>query len=376
MPNLQPTLSQLLSYLPHDPHNVPLLLDTFYAALRASDASVARQLLERLQANDRVPAERKILLASELAMAFSDWPKAVDVLSGHHQPAKADEFHLAVMHNLAYAYWRMQQPVDSLNVLGPSFVQSLIPALHDETLQLALRAHHHAGDPKTASDLAQQLESMGRLSAASASIAALCALDAMQMSRARQWSAQALAQDPSVPEAALVKATLELADGRTQDALSLCDGLLKRYPSEARAWQVQGIALMTLGDLSGAAQALDRAMSLHPPHVATLQARAWTAIMAGELGLAESLLLQAVPLDPAFAETHGSLALVHALQHRRAEAEDEIALALRLDATCGSALFAKVALADGPLDGAAVQRLAHIVARRAARQMSGQEEQS
>ena len=114
-------------------------------------------------------------------------------------------------------------------------------------------------------------------------------------------------------------------------------------------------------------------MALHPPHVATLQARAWTAIMAGELATAEALLLQAIPLDPAFAETHGSLALVYALQHRREAADEKIALALRLDAACGSALFAQMSLADGPVDVAAVQRLAQIVAKRAARQMSGQE---
>ena len=103
MPNFLPTLTQLLSYLSHDPHNVPLMLDTF-TQLRASDASIAGQLFERLNASEAVPAQRKILLSSELAMAFSDWTKAVDILAEHHQAARNDEFHLAVMmHNLAYA---------------------------------------------------------------------------------------------------------------------------------------------------------------------------------------------------------------------------------------------------------------------------------
>ena len=77
----------------------------------------------------------------------------------------------------------------------------------------------------------------------------------------------------------------------------------------------------------------------------------------GEIDEAETSYQRAYDLDRNFADSHGGLALVHALRGRTDDAEAAIRRALRLNPQCPTALYAQTLLLEASGRGDEAMRL-------------------
>jgi len=107
---------------------------------------------------------------------------------------------------------------------------------------------------------------------------------------------------------------------------------------------------------------LHMAVIAMPDHIGTWHALAWTELLLGDITAAEKSYQSGYDLDRNFADSHGGLALIHALKGRKEEAEQSIKRALRLNSTCITAHYAQtLLLADAGQENEADSRLADIL---------------
>jgi len=91
-----------------------------------------------------------------------------------------------------------------------------------------------------------------------------------------------------------------------------------------------------------AAQAfLSRAVDQMSQHIGTWHALAWCDLLLGNPGQAQVHFNRALDLDRNFGESHGGIALVHALNGHADEARNDIRRALRLDPQSRNARYAQ-----------------------------------
>lgn len=88
-----------------------------------------------------------------------------------------------------------------------------------------------------------------------------------------------------------------------------------------------------------------------PGHVGSPQAVGWCRVLQQDLPAARAHFEHALAMDRNFAESHGALAVVDALQAHPADARRGIARALRLDRGCVSAVLAQKLLSRAPGPG-------------------------
>jgi len=78
-----------------------------------------------------------------------------------------------------------------------------------------------------------------------------------------------------------------------------------------------------------------------PNHIGTWHVLAWTQLLLADIDAAELSYNKAFELDRNFADSHGGLALIHALKGQTDFAEQSIKRALRLNPDCATAMYAK-----------------------------------
>jgi Flp pilus assembly protein TadD len=81
-----------------------------------------------------------------------------------------------------------------------------------------------------------------------------------------------------------------------------------------------------------------------PNHIGSWIIQGWAHLVRGEMFAAEGSFNHALTLDRNFSESHGSLAVILALQGKADEAGLAAQLGLRLDPNCASAQFAQALL--------------------------------
>ena len=97
-----------------------------------------------------------------------------------------------------------------------------------------------------------------------------------------------------------------------------------------------------------------------PGHIGSWHALGWTRLLLRDLADARGAFEQALALDGSFAESHGAMGLVLALQGDAAQAGRHLAIAGRLDPRNVSGRFAEAVLR---CEAADPQRLQALVAR-------------
>lgn len=138
--------------------------------------------------------------------------------------------------------------------------------------------------------------------------------------------------------AALLRRALE-ADRRKDftSAAQLAAQAAADDPQSLQAWRMAGVYREKLGDVAGAFEAYDRALSLAPQDASLARDLARLASLLGMTDLAEQFLLHARRLDPASVEVANDLACAYCAQSRFAEAID--LLRETLTANPGAALL-------------------------------------
>lgn len=326
-------LARLLEYLKADPDNPNLLADAAQAAIDAGDLDGATQLDEHLLAI--VPdsfAGR--YLGSVIAMRRSDFGTAANALERligeSNQPS--------IRFNLAWSKAMLGGKGAALELLDDRTTAEIAGAA-----MLKLQLLHEAGALDEAMEsgraaLERHPDDAGLLAAM-----ATLALDLEDAELARNCALRA----GDHPEALAASGMLDLQDGLIETAHTMFERSLATRAHNPRAWIGRGLAGLLRQDNAQAAMDLDRGAQQFGSHIGSWIAAGWGHFIAGDPAAAEERFARALAIDPTFAESHGSLAVVDVTLGRTQEGRRKVAVALRLDRECFSAALAQVLLSSG-----------------------------
>jgi tetratricopeptide (TPR) repeat protein len=159
------------------------------------------------------------------------------------------------------------------------------------------------------------------------------------------------------PDALSTLGTLALGRERATEALDLFDRALERSQQVPRAWVGRGLARLLTGATSEAAADLDRGAGMFGDHLGSWIAAGWAHYVNKDMATARARFETALELDPNFAETHGSLAVLDLMAGDLEGAREKSEIALRLDRQCYSAALARSLLAAGQGDQETARRI-------------------
>lgn len=347
-------LELLEGYLRQDPDNRGLLAEVVAVAIESGQLARADELLNRLRRGDGGPnvehLDGLLLLAQH---RFEEAAANFERVIAQVPDASSPRF------NLGYALFRMGDFPRASAVLSSLLDDKNAPP---ETLAYLMRAMHGAGQPVEAMEAWRRAGE--RFSTPQAlGVASLASLDANQPEEAARLSELALRTASPPLEAFVVRGTLAVGEGRPEVAEHLLGEAAERSPNDGRVWSAMAAARMLKGDVASALDAFGKATRLLPQHVGSWVAQAWCQTLQREFAAARASLASAMELNRNFAETHGTLAVVDALEGRRPEAERSIEVALRLDANSLSARYAEAILRGDAADPEAVRVLARRLLR-------------
>lgn len=343
-------LATLLPLLESDPGNLMLLADTAEAALDERQPEIACELLARYADLAPLPP-RETNLAGIAALQARSFDKAADAFGALYEAGVLDS---GVRFNLAWARANLKQFEGALNVLDDDTARTL-PQAAELRIQLLHQLGDFDGAGEVARDYAQLFpEHRGLMAAVS-----VLALDIDD----EQLAAACAAKAGDHPDALTTLGTLALGDNHATDALDMFERAIGRNPEIPRAWIGRGLAKMMTGQAESAPHDLDKGAEMFGDHLGSWIAAGWSYFVNGDQVTSRARFEHALDLDPTFAESHGSLAVLDLLAGDLDEARRKSDVALRLDRQCYSAALAKSLLAASGGDHQSARRIFEHAAR-------------
>ena len=326
-------IAQLSAFADQDSDNAVLLCDLLDELLAHGDIdAVERRLVRVPAALSDLPAVRFRAARAKLqSRDFLAAARLLEALWADMNPPPA-----GIVHDLVHAQMLSGQADQALKTLD-----TYSPDGTDAELFVLLRARalHHLRRHLDAVEVLAAIH-RGPHMAQAKGLEAMLWLDEGDDERALAAADIALALDDEQQEAAIVKGTLALRKQHLDESTAHFQRVLTRHPDAGRALLGLGQGSMLRGDIPVARAWIDRAAVRMPNHLGTWHALAWCQLIEGDLAGARKSFDTALAVDRTFGETHGGIALVHALRGERMEAEMAIKRALRLDPRSRSARYA------------------------------------
>lgn len=357
---LRARLARLDGYITADPLNARLLTDAFDTAMALGDFEAAQRLVDRSIALTQAQPEQRpywTFRQASIHMAKRADEDARRLLESLRDEGVDDP---AIATNIAELAFRRGDMGEVLATLEPLATQGRLPA---EGVALLLRALHRQGKVEDALRWFETVPAERKASPTIVGIASLLALDANRPADAKAWSAQALAQDAAQLEALVAAASIALGEDELERARHLLERALIVNANDGRTWSALAFVDMLGMRLDLAHAHFVRSLRTMPEHIGTWHGFAWCCLLERDFVEAEKAFQTALSLDRNFAESHGGVAVLAALEGRREAAQQSIERALRLDASSLSARYAK-AILDGEVgDGKSVVTFARRLLR-------------
>lgn len=366
-------LDRLETYLRDDPSNASLLVEAFETALKARQWDRAQFHMKHALALDPDSLAWS-LREADFWLAQRRHDEALDVLNRLEAltspPAGLAD---AVLHDVALIDFQSKNYAQCVSRLE-SRMQSNGPhaasMAEGDTAQggarplakLWLRALHHAGDLDRAVQWVLHQSPEQRLHPDVGGVASLIALDAQRFDLASEWSNAALVHaraDERPIEALVTQASLALAKHDAVKARELALAALQINPGDGRSWSVYAFAELLAGDAGLASQHFELALKAMPDHIGTWHGLGWSQVVQRQLASARSSFEAALALDRNFAESHGGLAVVLALENNAQAAGEHVERALRLEPGNLTGRFAQAIVRGEVSSPQAFERLAH-----------------
>jgi len=330
-PAPQGRLATLLALLDRDQSNVAMLTDTIECALAQNRPDIARELFERLAALS-APGPREDNLRGLIALQSGEFEDAAAIYTALLEANPQDS---AVRYNLAWARAQLGDWEAPLSLLDESSANAL-----PQAATLRVQALHQRGDLEQALSEATAYVIQHPRYAPLFAAASVVAVDAEDLPLATSYAQSAGAH----PDALTTLATVALAEGRTDDANALFGQVLEAAPDAPRALIGVGLGKMLAGSYAPAAADIERGAAIFGDHLGSWVAAGWAYLFAGDLGEARRCFDTSLALDHNFAETHGSLAVLHLIEGRAEESRRAAQTAMRLNPQCFSGTLAQAML--------------------------------
>lgn len=337
-------LQKLLNYLIEDPANTVLALDAAETAFVAGQPDMALSLIESAQETERAAPEALGRLGFA-ALASGAYPAASVLFSELY--AVIGEADPSIRFNLAYVRAKMGRFDDALALLTPDVTNVLAQAA-----ALEIQLLHERGEFETAFETARRHLNLFPNHAGLLAAASTLAIDNEDAAFAKDCARRA----GNHPEALSSLGILSLGEADADAALDLFAQSLAINDLAPRSWIGQGLARLARGDAGAAAADIDRGAELFKDHIGSWLAAGWARLISDDPAGAAERFERARQIDPAFAETIGSLAVLDAISGRQDEARRKSIAALRLDRDCFTALFAQTLLQGAAGQDAAARR--------------------
>lgn len=332
---------RLLGYLNSDPENPVLLADAIRAGLDAGDTDRVEALASQLRLVTPGGFEGEYLTGL-IAMHHGDFAAAATRFDSILQTT--DD--LATRFNLAWSLAMTGDKSRALSTLTPNAVKRIAAAA-----MLRVQLLHEAEDFDSA--LCEGKEALVRFPDDAGLLAAMAtlALDVDDVALARDCALRS----GDHPEALAAIGVLDLQTGDVAAARLAFDRSLAAREHNPRAWIGRGLAGLTDQNPADAAHDLDRGAQQFGDHIGSWIAAGWAWYLVGEIDAAEKRFERALAIDPNFAESHGSLAVIDITKGAPEAARRKMTTALHLDRQCFSAALAGALLAsDDPARAAAI----------------------
>lgn len=323
-------LARLLGFLKQDPQNVMLLRDAADEAMNAAEWQQAHELV--CQALALAPHDSSSRY--RMAVILSQQGDASSALSFTKGLIEEGEEHDAVLYQHARALVLAGRHVEAEPLLDRLQVHS---AQLPEFDYFHIRALHAVGKLDEAISKASSLNgdpiAKGMLS--------LLYIDADRLDIGRALATEVLETDPHNVDALLAAGTGLLAMEKPDVAMPAFAEAIKLHPDSGRAWMGIGLARLSAGDMDGARSALMKTVALLPSHLGSWNALAWVQIMQNDHAGAGESLASALDINRTFGETHGTLAVLKAVQRDWDQAAHHAEVAVRLQPESFAGRFAQ-----------------------------------
>lgn len=337
-------LERLLGYRAHDPDNVALAVDCADAALAANRPELAHELLSALAAEGEL-GEAEANLAGIAAMRAGDQASAQEHFARLLE-ARPDD--TALRFNLAWSLALAGDPKLALDTLDIATIDGL-----PQAAMLDLQLHHELGEfDEAEARMRAYLERFPGYAPLEAA-ASVLAMDIDDPELARACATRAGAH----PDALATLATLDLGDNKLDRAEQGFVEALRLRQDNPRARIGLGLVKLAEGDSKASLEHLDEGAAAFGDHLGSWIAAGYAHLIAGDRATARERFTTARELDDTFAETHGALAAIDALDGDFEAAKRGMETALRLDRECFSAALAGVLIASAEGDAERAQKI-------------------
>lgn len=327
--NMSEALINMLGFLKADPDNLSLLSDTAELAIEEKQPKTALKLLDRYAHTTDLPEKERGMLGLA-AMQTKEFERASEVFSklleeGHDNPS--------VRFNCAWSNAMLKNFDQAMDILDDDTLAAL-----PQAAMLHLQILHDQGEFDLAAEKAREyFEDDNEHPGLNAAISVL-ALDVEDIELAKSTALKA----GDHPDALTTLGTLALGEDDGDEALALFDKAMAINPHGPRTWIGKGLAHLVKGENDEALKNIDQGAEMFGTHIGSWIAAGWAHFVKNDVEGARERFERALNIDPNFAESHGSLAVIDVIQGNLAEARRSTKTALKLDNECFSAALAQV----------------------------------
>lgn len=327
------SLQRLKEFLEMDPSNALLALDLIGGLAKQGDFRAAMQIVDQsLGLND----DHADLLSwkGHLCLALNQYDDAVQAYHdlfrrGYAQPGLKINCALACFQTGKYeAAYELLAQIPELDVANTLLKARCLAHLENNSQAIA-----ETYRLLTTCTPEQHAEVHGLLS--------LLYLDDAQYELAEKHCRTSLQLDNSQCDALITSASLSLYRLETETTLIILEPLLAKHPEMGRLLAMKALSYMYAHRFDAAIQWYEKACQKMPGHVGSRVNLGWCYFSVKDYDRAESCFKEGLKTDRNFAECHGGLAIVNAVREKWSVSQEQLKRALKLDANCPSALFAR-----------------------------------
>ena len=336
-------LAQLEGYLRQDPDNLALLGDVIDLLIESGQWPEAQRRAEhalRLAPADQ-PTAYKLAVIKHYA---GDAQAALQILL---DLVRVGVNAAPVRCELAKVQATLGDTPGCVATLTALRSEALPADLSAEVNFMLVRALHRLGKLDEAISVAEQFLQLEPDSQTIQSALATLYLDAQRLGDAARLFERADKNGALDAEMLAVGGFINLDASEIGAAKAHFEQSLKQSPQGGRSWLGLGLSHAAEGELQAAKQALAKATQAMPTHLGSWHALAWMHLLDQDLDAAQAAFDQALKVDRNFGDTHGGLAILAAMRGHRADAEEHIRTAMKLDRSSMNAAVAATLLQHG-----------------------------